>query len=427
MASITACTLRQGKKIKDKMGSDDHLSKVVELNGKYRLFFRTLEIEEGFRDIVAATVPGRSLDFKVCNASFIPYDATMYTQNDAGEIDDKTGLDSWARIARVLHQAQCTREKKNAEAEAQRTAAELGKPIDQVSLARAIEGIELKYNGGKAADGTRINATLSPAISGIQQKMTMQLLAVKLNADGSPDYANAKYAVLEVSKARMNEMLNLAENADYFSNDKDYFEVGYDYIGADKKSAGQAAKFQGITNDLSLEHAFPAQWAKDGKRLVDGLANGSKVEDVAEIVKSRNRNLKGGVSPKDVVSALKKYCANNAAIFGSIDYEDDATARSAKDFLDSHMLDSIPAVKAKFEELAAAQKKDNNDTESTVTEAAEAAAPVADTFTESEQKNLEQAKSVLDAGAAGQTLQQLASAVPDIDLTADEDADMGDL
>ena len=44
MASITACGLRAGKKAKDKQGSDKHLSKVVELNGKYRLFFRQLPI-----------------------------------------------------------------------------------------------------------------------------------------------------------------------------------------------------------------------------------------------------------------------------------------------------------------------------------------------------------------------------------------------
>lgn len=427
MANITACTLRAGKKAKDKQGSDPHLSKAVELNGKYRLFFRTVEVEPGLRDLAVAVVPGRSLNYDICGASFIAYTESMYDMDDAGQITDKTGLDSWARIARVIHQAQCVREKKNQEAEAERTARELGKPIDQVALSKALEGIELKYNGGKAADGTRINPKESPAISGVQQKMTTQLLVVKLNPDGSPDWKNAQYAVLEISNQRMNEILALVDNPAYFSNDKTYFEVGYDYIGADKQAAGKAAKFQGIAETLSLANLYPAEWETIGKGMVDGLANGRTIEETAEIIKSRNRNLKGSHTPNEVVSSLKKWCASNAAIFGSIDYEDETTGRAAKDFLDSHLLDTIPTVKQKFEDLLASQGKDEGEAPATETPTTEEAPATKEpTFEETEQKNLQQAAAIINAGTAGQTLAQVASAVPDIDLGSD-DGDLSDL
>lgn len=428
MASITACTLRAGKKAKDKQGSDPHLSKSVELNGRYRLFFRTVEVEPGVRDIAVAVVPGRSLDYEVCGASFIAYNDSMYTQDDAGQITDKTGLDSWARISRVVHQAQCLRAKKNSEAEAKRTAEELGKPIDTVALSRELEGIDLIYNGGKAADGSRINPSKSPAISGVQQKMTTQLLVVKMLPDGRPDWKNAQYAVLEISNQRITEILALVDNPSYFDNNKTYFEVGYDYIGADKQTAGKAAKFQGIAESLSLAEKFPQDWETIGKGLVDGLANGRTIEETAEIIKSRNRNLKGSLTPNEVVSAFKKWCANNAAIFGSIDYEDETTGRAAKDFLESHLLDTIPTVKKKFEDIVAEQaKKEDDATEAhALVESVPVETVAESTFEDAEQKNLQTAAAIIDAGTSGQTLTQVMKNVPDIDLGMD-DGDLGDL
>lgn len=427
MANITANSLRSGKRAKDAQGSDPHLSKVVELNSNYRIFLRTW-VEDDVVDIAAAMVPGRSCDLDVCNTTFIPYSKDMYSQDETGTIDDLTGLKSWARIARVLHDAQCAREKKNAEAEAERTARELNQPIDQVSLARSLEGIDIKYNGGKAADGTNINPSKSPFISGMQQKMSTRLLVVKLLPNGAPDWKNAKYAVLELSNARINEFIAILDDVNFCDPTKNYLEVGYNYIGADKKAAGKAAKFQGIAASMSLANAFPAEWEQFGKKLVDNIAVGDTLDQVAEIMRARNRNLKGGKGPNDIISAIKTWCAKNAAIFGSINFENENVAWAANDFLNSHLIDSLPHIKEQFEKLAAEQesKKDS----STTSEAPAAPAPASDVLTQAatspapapvnneaqEAQAIAAAAAVAQAGVA-QTMKSVMQSTPDIDLT----------
>lgn len=440
MASIIAGTLRQGKKARDRAGSDDHLSKVVELNGSYRLFFRTVEVPEydedgndtgrlsGMRDVAVAVVPGRSLDYKVCNAGFISYTPDMYELDEAGVMKDKTGLQSFARIARVIHQAQCLREKKNVESEAKRTAEELGKAIDQASLARSLEGIELKYNGGQAADGTKINPSVSPYISGIQQKMTTQVLVVKLLPNGEPDFQNAQYATLEISTSRMNELIALMDKPEYFDNESEYMEVGYEYKGADKKAAGKAAKFQGISSDLRLCNTYSDLWASHGKSKVDGLAKGKTIGETAEILRSRNRNLRSLHTPQEIMTAVKKYCANNAAIFGSIDFESEDTRRATVDFLSSGLLDDIPAVKTRFEELRKEiEKEDSKGEDKPSNGEANDAAKEAETFDKQEEQAIRTSQEIMSAGEDAQSLAQIAQAAPNAQFEGDDESGLGDL
>lgn len=427
MASITANSLRSGKRAKDAQGSDQHLSKVVELNGKYRIFFRTWPTEDGLVDIAAAMVPGRSCNFEICGTGFIPYTKDMYSIDETHQIDDNTGLKSWARIARVIHDAQCIREKKNAEAEAERTANELQQPLDQVSLSRNLDGIELKYNGGKAADGTNIPPKEQPAISGMQQKLSTQLLVVKLLPTGMPDWKNAKYAVLELSNQRINEIITILDDANYCNPNLNYIEVGYDYVGADKQAAGRAAKYQGIVQSMSLASLDPAGWESVGKKLVDGIANGKTLDEVAEIMRSRNRNLKGGKGPNDIISSMKTWLAKNAAIYGSIDFSADNVAWAAKDFLDAHLVDGLPKIKEQFEKVLAEQETKKNGESSESSESV-ASAPVAENPltqaaqapAQSEQEAIAVAAQVAEAGVA-QTVKNVLNTTPNLKLMDDDE------
>ena len=410
MASIIASTLRAGKKARDKQGWDDHLSKVVELNGKYRLFFRTCEVEPGVRDIAVAAVSGRSLDYDVTGSTFIAYNKDMCTTDETGTITDNTELPSWARIARVIFDAQCNREIKALEMEAENTAKSLNVPINTVELQKAINGVDLTYHGGKADDGTKIPPKKHPAISGLQQKMTTSLLVVKLLPDGKPDWEHTKQAVLELSNSRVNELITLSENPAYFRNDLDYLEIGYDYIGADKQAAGRAAKFQGISAELSLAKLYPDSWESHGKKLVEALPNSSSIDDIAELMVSRNRNLKASRTPSEIVSAIKKWCATNTAIFASIDFEDDNVKRAAKDFISGNILEGLPGIKEKFESIIQEESTTVTPTPATAEE-------------KEEETNLTDAVKMMEAPT--QSLNQITAAVPNVNLTSVEE--MGEL
>ena len=424
MASLTANSLRSGKRAKDAQGSDPHLSKVVELNGKYRLFFRPWVLEDGIVDVAAAMVPGRTCDLDICGTTFIPYTKDMYTEDESHQIDDKTGLKAWARIAKVIHDAQCIREKKNAEAEAQRTAQELGQPLDQVSLSRNLEGIEIKYHGGKAADGTNLAPKERPAISGMQQKLSTQLLVVKLLPTGMPDWKNAKYAVLELSNQRINELIAILDDPNYCNPNSSYIEVGYDYIGADKQAAGRAAKYQGIVASMGLATVDPTGWASAGEKLVAGIANGTTLDEVAEIMRSRNRNLKGGKGPNDIITSMKTWLAKNAAIYGSIDFEAENVEWAAKDFLDAHLVDGLPAIKEQFEKLVAKQEAKKASGENAETTKAPAS-PLMEAATApavSEQEAMNIAAQVAEAGVA-QTIKNVINSTPNVEF----DDEIGDI
>lgn len=361
-------SLRQGMKARDRSGSDDNLSKIVELNGKYRIFFRkfllpdpdTGELTED-SDIRTAVVPGRLCDLKMCGTAFIPYNSDMLEYNaDTGSFKDLTNLESWTRIARVLFEAQCIREKKNAEAEAARTAKELDRPIDQMALQKALDKIELEYHGGEGADEKPIMPTKQPAFSGIKWKVSTRIAVVKLGPTGAPDWKNAKYATYEVGKTKSELLLSLLEKPEYCSVSKDYLEVGYDYMGSDKKSAGQSATFQGIADNLSLESLYHDEWEKFGKKFIEGIITATDEDSIVAFLRARNRSLKGGGDIKGAIESFKKWCATNQAVFGSINFEDEFTSRAAADFLESHLLDGLNSVKEKMTALAeeANKKKD---------------------------------------------------------------------
>lgn len=391
MAGFSGGSLRQGAKIRNSQGSDATLSKSVDLGGRYRMFIPTFYVEEStdmvddgnggtmpvttpaYADVRAAVVPGRTGDYEVIDTSFIPYTEEMYKRDPiTGAADDLTPLKDWARIAGVLFEAQCRREKAAAEDEARKSADGFGRDIDQVALQRSLESIELKYHGGKAANGQNIMPDKSQAISNnIVFKISTRVALVKIDAKNNPDWTTLKYCVFEISKARTDEILALLENPDYCDPKCGYLEVGYDYIGADKKTAGQNAKLQGIADSLSLAKLFPNEWNAQGKAFVENIVRGTDQEQV-DFLRSRNRAFKSGKTPSEVIQSFRKWCSTNQAVFINIDFENENVVKAASVFLESHLLDGMNKIKDRFATLAEEAKKK----ESAATEATEATGAV---------------------------------------------------
>lgn len=439
MASRVGGSLRQGKKARDNQGYDQSLSKLVALGEKYRLIFPKFEIQEevvamedgeevntlkgtGEWDIRAAVVMGRTLNYKACGTGFIPYTDDMLNFDESTQqYSDATNLGLWARISGVLYEANYKREIKNAEAEAQRLSEETGQEIDRVSLQRKIEGIELRYHGGVAADGkTKVSPTESKDISGLQYKISTRIGVIKMKPDGTPDFKNAVYGVFEVSKTRQDELIALLDNPDYNDPNKSYIEVGYDYIGTDKKLAGKNAKFQGIANSISLSITNPDAWKEYGEAFVNGILPAKTEDEAITFLRSRNSNLRGGSTPNDIAVAYKKYLATNQAVFGSIDFEAEETGRAAKDFIELGLVDKLPKCLEKFKEIIAKRDAQSagEETESTVSQA-----DMSGTTEESkEAAAMEAAKALSDS--AEQTLRTMVD-YQDVELSGDED--LGDL
>ena len=241
--------------------------------------------------------------------------------------------------------------------------------------------------------------------------------------NGAPDWKNAKYAILEISSARSNELITLCDDPNFNNAGRDYIEVGYNYIGADKKTAGQAAKFQGIAQPMSLENTFPAEWNQQGKSFIENLARGEKLDDIATYMRSRNRNLAGGKAPNEITTSFKKWCAENAVIFGSIDFEADNTRYAATSFLESHLLDTVPKIKEKFEAIA--EPADNKDeaAEAAVSSMVGAATEPAIANVNDESKALADAVNLVE-GAGGTSLKDIAGSGINIAENID---DLGEL
>lgn len=456
MAGFSGGSLRQGAKIRNSQGSDTTLSKAVELGCKYRMFIPTFYVPEStddvddgnggtvqvttpaFADVRAAVVPGRTGDYEVIDTSFIPYTEEMYRRDPiTGYADDLTPLKDWARITNVLFEAQCRREKAQAEDEAKKSAEGFGRDIDQVALTRSLEAIELKYHGGKAANGQNIMPDKSQAISNnIVFKISTRVALVKLGANNVPDWSTLKYCVFEISKSRTDEILGLLENKDYCDIHSGYLEVGYKYVGSDKKEAGKNAKLQGIASSLSLAALYPSEWAAQGKSFVENIVRGTDQEQV-DFLRSRNRAFKSGRTPNEVIQSLRKWCSTNQAVFLYIDFENEAVTKSASIFLESHLLEGMNNIKNKFVQLAEennkneAKSNEGDDAaeaagEAPASDVTEAPAPAAEVQTPA--YNAEATADAVAKFASGSadsaTLKTLATMADGLDIA---DGDLGDL
>lgn len=349
---IIANGLAACSQLKDKQGFDDSLSKVVALNGNHRLFFKTMVQADGSVSIVAAAVPGRSCGFEETGATWITLGDGQLEVDDMGKYKDVSGLQPWGRIASIIHDARAEREKKNKEREAQQLAEEQGTPIDQVQLQKSLDAIEEKYHGGKSASGKNIPPDVSPMLSGLQIKIVTQCLVVKLDASGNPDWGNAKTAAIELSNAKKNKLLELLKDPAAFNAENGYLEVGYKYIGASTKEAGQAASFDPIAESVSLKVQFPELWVQQGDAKVKGLAS-----DGMQVV-ARNRNLSSNKGPKDIIAAIKKWCATNPACLTTLNLTSDDVKRQAKNLVEFGLVDAVPKVKGSLMEIIREQESE---------------------------------------------------------------------
>lgn len=347
--NIIASGLRKGNSIKANQGYDMRFSKAKELNCKYRLFFRTVTVD-GITDVVAPAVPGRKCDYDVMGTSFIQLDNSQVELDENGKFIDHTGLDTWSSICKVLHKAACVQEKRAKEAEYEATAKAAGTEINAAELEKALDAINAKYYGVKI-NNTNVAPEVQPILSNLTTMFFTQAIVVKLDATGAPIWKEAKRVTINLSGKAAQSLMKAADDKSYHQEGHDYIELGYDFIGADKKTAGQQASYVPIANSMALEVMFPDSWAAEGKAVIDTLANGTDPDKIGEQMIARAIDFRNKVSVADVISNLRKYCSTHAAVLTSIDMEDEATKWYAKDIVETGLVDKLPKIKEGLMEL----------------------------------------------------------------------------
>lgn len=367
---LIASTMRKGKAIKQSQGFDSNLSKVLELNNSYRIFVKKVFLEEEqLWDFIVGMVPGRSTDFEVTGTSFMKLDGDqLEVDEETNKYKDVSGMATWARIARIIHEARAKDEMDAKEDEAKRNAQKLHQPIDQVKLAQEHEAIKLRYFGGKAADGTNIMPKERPFISKLEFKSVMQILVVPLDAKGVPQPDKAKPAIFEPSAKRFQELTTILDNPAYNNVESEWLEVGYSYLGDSKETAGRNATFQGIAESLSIKTMYPEQWEKL-QASFDKLVKGDSVDKTAELMVSRCISLAGKSSVQDVIQGIKKWCSTNPGVLTYIDVTSDDVKAAAKDLISFGLVDGAVDIKNSLEELIAAQNSTEAETAPAETEA----------------------------------------------------------
>lgn len=362
---LLGSTLSGGMKLQKQQGYDKSLSQALTLGTDNRLFFKLIKNDEGGYEIPAASIAGRNLNWDKLKLGFLVEDGDMIELTDGGKLIDKTGLSAWVNIAYLLRDAACVDEKESAEDKAKRDADKIGVPIDQVELSKTLEGIELRYHGGEAADGTRISPKENLLISPLRVYTYIQCLLVPMDKNGAPDWKNAQSCSLDVKNKKAQQLFDLLSKPQYVNADDMVLEVGYSYKGEDKQKAGQAASFQGISTDTSIKTLYPDDWNKYGVKKLEDLFTD------AEMIKAKNGNANSRTTVADVISAIRKYCATNLGVMACINFEKDEAKKAANDLVEFGLLDSVPKIKQMAMSVVETSSEEKESTEATAEEAAE--------------------------------------------------------
>lgn len=392
MASLSGTgsfiSLKQGKKMSARPQFVQGLSKDAVPGRTYRLFFPkvlTPEVDEDGNptgrmeeNFMLSHVIGRDMDFEIFNkVSFMVYSKDWYEMEDLNSFKDTSGVDSYARIMRAAFEASCEKEKADAEQQAQELAKQNGGKMDERSLYRKLDNIDMKYHGRPAEDGVpAVYATVKPAIGGLHGMLITECLRVPMKTDtNTPDWSQATYHYKRCSGQFIQLLIDTMDNPAYNREGADYVEFTFKYgsDGQKKSEAGRDAEFTPISKDLSLETLYPKEWAEIGRDKVGAIAGGEReANSAADAVLKDAGFSTPRITPQEVGTLVKKWSASNLVIYTKLNMEAPETERAAKDLVSCGILDGLADVKKRVEDMIA-QGKDNSKEEEADVDSADTA------------------------------------------------------
>jgi hypothetical protein len=383
--AISGLGLREGKKMRSSGNYLRRLSKAVTPGASYRLFLPTYVGADGKANIAAAAAIGRNIDFEIFGQGFMTYKEEWLEGTNTGSgYKDLTGVDVPARISRIIFEAQCAKEKDEAEVNAKRLAEANGGNLNIEALALQKAKIEEKYHGRKGGDGVQGTLpTVSPAIKGLSTQIIVEMLLVPMDSGtNTPKWDAAECVYKTVSTTLIDTLLALLDNPMYYDASRRYLEVNFTYgsMGQTAKQAGQAAQYNGVTPTMGLETMFADQWQKLGIEKFNTLYDGAVVEleslkgltyttmeedtdpaykkyveimtKIGESILGHAGYVAGRITPQDIKAKLNQWVAQNVNILLYIDPANPATINGAADMVASGLLDNVSSVKEKLQKVA---------------------------------------------------------------------------
>lgn len=323
-----------------------NLSKNLVAGTKYRIFFR----KTGRTELLVASTFGRSLDYKALGGSFMGFaDEEIEYNEETHAWKDLTNIASLCRMSKVLHKAACERETQEAIERVKKEAETLGQTINEVTIAEAARRVHVKYFGDSDVKPAVI-PEVKQVISSVTTPHIVEAYAVPLTSTGTPEFTKGFVGTIELRSNKIRSLASILQDPAYNLENRDFLEVGFDYLGKDKAEAGRNASYNGIAESLTLEAKFKDAWEANKEDIF------SKLSKTEEEVFNRCAMFKFAMSSKDVVTAFNKYVSTQALTLACIDFENEDTIKSAEDFLELDAVKRAPKILTKFGEIAAKKK-----------------------------------------------------------------------
>lgn len=365
--------MKAGIKTKENQGTFTFLSQAVDKNNTYRICFPVIKKtgsykedgtfvpspEPGFDDefdIQAITLPGYKTDLDKMGTTFFPLND--YDINEVGKVIDNGILPTYARISKILFDAEYRRECSNKEAQVAKDAADMGQQVDPVTLNTSLKEIEQAYYGAKI-NGQNVAPSKQQAVNPLRVCIFTAGVIWKLEGETKPSLnedtigfslelngtkATQLKTAITKAMAERKDMMEAIARKKMMGNtptpeeenfrhmlDQGYLEVEYVYHGTSKQEAGRSAAFTycGMESDATCKK-FPDYWSKKKDEII-----GKLIYDM-DTMAAKNRNLSMAPTEDKVRMNFLKYCSENAVLGSYINFEGeeaDAVKRAAADML----------------------------------------------------------------------------------------------
>lgn len=348
--------MSESEELKGQQGTDNFISKVVELGCRYHAFIPIVEID-GNWTVAAATVVGRPLSYDALNTSFVLVD---YTVNELDQVRDISGLDRLARCSDVLYEAEYHRKLAILERDARQTAEDLRRDVDLEKLAIDKRELDLAYHGGKVND-KKILPTQNKVVGPVMVSGVSNLSLIKLRPDGSPDDSNPVRVAVRLSSTKISQFKSCLQSITDKDKERGYMECMYAYEGKTKQEAGLNAKFAYVDEAHWLQNMYPL-WHKD-----HGTAIKNRLLYTQEAIAAKNKEISYTLSVDTIFVLFKEYMNKKAVmLFPYIDTEEESTKRAAKDLINYDSINSYEELRNKLLEMVGSEEtvesESNDDT-----------------------------------------------------------------